>query len=406
MPLPMTITLSVRTRALLLALFALMPPAIAARAAASDCAPAGQWVRLDERGPHAIPSDRYLAELSRKQVVLLGENHESAEHHRWQLHTVSALYALHPDLVLGFEMFPRRVQPVLDEWTAGKLSERELLARSEWGKVWGFDPQLYLPVFHFARMHRIPMVALNIDRALVRRIGEQGWSGVPAEAREGIGDPAPPSEAYLAALHESWLEHLPQTHPARKASTSAPDLRDPEFLHFVDGMLAWDRAMAEGIAARLQDRPRLVVALLGSGHIRDAYGVPHQLRALGVRDVAVLLPWDAQEACDALKPGVADAVFGTDVPAVAEAAQRPRLGVVLETGANGVAVREVMRGSIAERAGMLAGDVLTEVAGRTVGEASDVVGAVQRQAPGTWLPLTVRRGERLVELVARFPPAP
>jgi S1-C subfamily serine protease len=55
---------------------------------------------------------------------------------------------------------------------------------------------------------------------------------------------------------------------------------------------------------------------------------------------------------------------------------------------------------------MLAGDVLTEVAGRTVGEASDVVGAVQRQAPGTWLPLTVRRGERLVELVARFPPAP
>jgi uncharacterized iron-regulated protein len=401
----MTMSLSVRARGLV-ALFALLQPGIAAHANASDCAPTGRWVKLDDGGPHVVPGERYLAELSRKQAVLLGENHESAEDHRWQLHTISALYALNPDMALGFEMFPRRVQAVLDDWTAGRLDEREFLSRSEWSKVWGFDAQLYLPVFHFARMHRVPMVALNIDRSLVRRIRDQGWSSVPADAREGIGEPAPPSETYLTALHESWLQHLPDQHPARKASGSPPDLRDPEFIRFVDSMLAWDRAMADGIAARLQGGPRLVVALMGSGHVQNGNGVPHQLRALGVRDVAVLLPWDAQQGCDRLKPGLADAVFGTDAPAATPTSDRPRLGVALEQAANGVAVREVVRGSIAERAGVRSGDVLTQVAGRAVAETGDVVAAVQRQAPGTWLPLTVKRGDQLLELVARFPPAP
>jgi S1-C subfamily serine protease len=130
------------------------------------------------------------------------------------------------------------------------------------------------------------------------------------------------------------------------------------------------------------------------------------LRALGVRDIAVLLPWDAQQDCDQLKPGLADAVFGTVAPATPPSPDRPRLGVALERGASGVAVREVVRGSIAERAGVRAGDVLMQVAGRAVAETDDVVAAVQRQAPGTWLPLTVKRGDQLVELVARFPPAP
>jgi S1-C subfamily serine protease len=99
-------------------------------------------------------------------------------------------------------------------------------------------------------------------------------------------------------------------------------------------------------------------------------------------------------------------VFGLEAPAPAPQSERPRLGIVLDQNVQGVAVREVVKGSIAEQAGLRAGDVLTQVAGRSVGETADVVAAVQRQAPGTWLPMTVKRGEQLVELVARFPPMP
>ena len=133
-----------------------------------------------QREPRAL-----LAELATRPVVLLGESHDNAEHHRWQLHTIAALHALQPNLVLGFEMFPRRVQKALDEWVAGELSEEEFLKRSEWNRVWGFDARLYMPIFDFARMHRVPMIALNVDRDLVARVGERGWAGIPEPRARG-----------------------------------------------------------------------------------------------------------------------------------------------------------------------------------------------------------------------------
>ncbi|HSW33010.1 MAG TPA: ChaN family lipoprotein, partial [Steroidobacteraceae bacterium] len=129
-------------------------------------------------------------------IVLLGESHDSHEHHRWQLQVITALHSRHPELVIALEMFPRRVQPALDRWVAGEVDEAEFLRSSEWRQVWSFDPALYLPIFHFARMNRIPMVALNVDPALAREIGSAGFDAVPAQRREGVSKPAPALPAY------------------------------------------------------------------------------------------------------------------------------------------------------------------------------------------------------------------
>ena len=334
--------------------------------------------------------------------MLLGETHDNAEHHRWQLHTIAAIHARQPNLVLGFEMFPRRVQKILDQWSAGELTEEQFLARSEWAGVWGYDPQLYLPIFHFARMHRIPMLALNVDRSLVRRVGSAGWAAVPPSEREGVSEPAPPNPAVLPFLYDAYREHLPQDQRP-KGEPTAEDLRNPEFLRFVESMQLWDRAMAQAIAERLatQQAP-LVIGILGSGHLRNGHGVPHQLRSLGVDGAAVLLPWDVKDDCNRLVSGLADLVFGIEDQAAA-AAERPRLGVMLDQRAEGLTILEVVKGSIAESAGAKAGDVIQSVAGLPVKDAGTVISAVQRQAPGTWLPLTVQRGQQSLELVARFP---
>ncbi|MEK6736084.1 MAG: ChaN family lipoprotein, partial [Pseudomonadota bacterium] len=120
----------------------------------TDCVPLGSWV-IPGKGQAGNP--QVIAEAAKKSIVLLGETHINADHHRWQLQTLAALHAIRPNMVIGFEMFPRRVQKVLDQWIAGKLTEREFLAASEWDSVWNTDADLYLPLFHFARMNRIPM---------------------------------------------------------------------------------------------------------------------------------------------------------------------------------------------------------------------------------------------------------
>jgi uncharacterized iron-regulated protein len=329
-------------------------------------------------------------------VVLLGETHDEVEHHRWQLSVVAALLGGGRDLVLGFEAFPRRVQPVLDRWVAGGLNEAVFLEEVGWREVWGFDPGLYLPLFHLARLHRVPMVALNVERGFVARVGREGWEAIPAAERHGLGNPAPATDAYLDELAASYARHGP--------SEGSTGRDNPGFRRFVDAQLAWDRAMAEALAAaRARAGAPLVVGIVGSGHLRHRHGVPRQLADLGIADAAVLLPVDLPHGCGELAPGLADAVFALMPPSMPPArgpAPGPRLGVTLEDGAR---VAGVVPGSIAEVAGLRVGDVVIQAAGVAVGTGADLVGIVRRQAPGTWLPLVLEREGLTVEAVAKFP---
>jgi uncharacterized iron-regulated protein len=235
-------------------------------------------------------------EAAMRTVVLLGEQHDSAADHAWQLATIVRLYAANPGLVLGFEMFPRAAQPVLDRWVAGRLSEGDFLARTDWAHVWGFPPALYLPIFRFARDHRIPMLALNVSHRLVHLVAQKGWDAVPDAEREGVGTPAPPGAAYRASLADAMSGH------------GGPPMTPERLQHFIEAQLVWDRAMAEAVAAQRARAPsRLVVALIGAGHVENRYGVPRQLTALGIADVSVLVP--AHHVCVPFAPHYADAVY-------------------------------------------------------------------------------------------------
>ncbi len=274
------------------------PPPVGA-AQAGRRAPVGGWVdpATGEK------RDDALAALAERGVVLLGESHDEAEHHRWQLHTIAALFGRRPAMVLGFEMFPRRVQPALDRWSKGELDEAAFLSEVDWPRIWGFAAEFYLPLFHFARMHRLPMLALNVDRATNRRVAARGFAAAPSAEREGVGDPAPASSSYRARLFD-WFKRHP-------GAGEAPRADSEPFERFVRAQLFWDRAMAEAIAGARRDARRpLVVAVLGSGHVEYGDGVARQLAALGVTDVASALPWRADEDYPADRPRIADLLFG------------------------------------------------------------------------------------------------
>ncbi len=383
-------------------LAAAVAAAQAAGTAAEVCVPPGQW--LDPARNSRLGDADLIAGMAKRPVVLLGEVHTSAEHHRWQLHTIAALHGRNPNMVLGFESFPRSVQPALDAWTRGGLSEERFLKESRWDEVWRFDAGLYMGLFQFARLHRIPMVALNVDQALIKRIRKDGWPAVPVDAREGVDDPAPAADAYLDFLARAYRDH-------DDADTEMPDRDDPAFRRFVQAQITWDRAMAQALAAARRGGGRpLVVGIVGLGHTEYGWGIPRQLADLGVTGTAVLVPWDAGRACSELArpggPAVADAVFGLAAHAGAAAPQRPKLGVLIGDGDGGVRVKKVIEGSVAEAAGLAPDDLIREAAGVAVSKTSDLIAIVRRQAPGTWLPLRVRRGAETVDIVARFPPKP
>ncbi|MEB3168809.1 MAG: ChaN family lipoprotein [Synechococcaceae cyanobacterium] len=319
---------------------------------------------------------RLQAEAPRLDALLLGEIHTSAADHAWQLETLKALSERRPRLALGLEMVPTVRQPALDRYSAGLSDEATFLQEVGWAEVWGHDPALYLPILRWARTRGVPLLALNVEPRVVRRVRREGLAAVPSAQREGIGEPAPLGPAYRARLEQSWRGH---------GGTVAADLE-----RFLDSQALRDRAMAERIAAaHRRDPGRLVVALIGRGHLEGDDGVPRQLRDLGLARTAAALRPERPPACAAAPAGA-------------------RLGAYLESAEGAVWVRRVAPGSAAEAAGLQPGDRIVAVNGETVERAGQVILRVANHAGSAPLRLTIERAGRTRQLVVRLatPPAP
>lgn len=396
--------------ALLLTLMSsLLAPLVAAANDDAQCVKRGEWRVPGQSDVVSVSS--LFSKAASSSAVLLGELHTSAEHHRWQLHSLAALHSHNPKLVIGFEMFPRSVQGTLDRYISGELSDQQLLEAVEWPVIWNFPPEYYLPLFQFARMHQLPMIALNVQRSLVSDVARTGWAQIPAEQREGVTDPAEASTAYIESLRQVFASHQ---QPASQAedSTRASEGDEPDdkqveaFERFVEAQLTWDRAMAQAISEALQARPDgyTVVGVIGRGHLEYGHGVPHQLNDLGIDDNMVLLPFDESEPCSPPAMNLAYAVFGVTPQPDPPVAAKPRLGVLIrDADEAGVLVDKVVDDSVAAEAGLKPLDVILQAAGVPTDNTAQLIEIIGRQAPGTWLPLSVKRGTETMDIVARFP---
>lgn len=360
-----------RTAALVLSTLLSGLPAPAAPAPAAPACQAGLAAA-------ALQQQELQRQSAQLAVLLLGEIHTSRDDHAWQLRTLQTLHSQRR-LTLALEMIPAARQGVLDRFNRGELDEAGLLREVDWPAVWGHDPTLYLPLLRWVRQQGVPLLALNAEPALVRRVRRQGLAAIPAAEREGIGAPAAASPAYRRRLEASWRGHQ-AFGPA--STTSSSDLK-----RFIESQLLRDRAMAEQLAAaHRRDPERLLVALIGVGHLQGGDGVPQQLQALGLGMGQQLSLQRPALPADCSPPP-----------------PQARLGALLESDAGGVWVRQVAPGSAAEAAGLRPGDRILRLNGRAVQRAGQVIRGVRLHPTGEPLQLTIERAGRRLQLRLRLP---
>jgi uncharacterized iron-regulated protein len=240
-------------------------------------------VRVRAAGVGEIEEAAALDALARRRVVLLGERHDSADDHAWQARVIEGIVARTGRLTVGFEMFPRRAQPALDAFAAGRCDLEAFLVAARWREVWGFEPSLYRGLLELCRDRGLGMLALNVDRPIVTLVGREGWGALPEAERAWLSEAAPAPAAYRRYL----FDVTGGARPDRAAK--APDA--PEFDRFVRAQQVWDRAFACAIANHLaREQEDRVVGLIGRGHLEYGWGTPAQLADFGVNGVAVALP--------------------------------------------------------------------------------------------------------------------
>ncbi|MCX7994012.1 MAG: ChaN family lipoprotein, partial [Fimbriimonadales bacterium] len=144
---------------------------------------------LDTHRRRAINLPEMIRLLEPATFILIGEQHDNAQHHQFQAQVIEELAQAGRSVIVGMEMFDRTKQHPLNLWTLNRLSEAEFIEQSDWKTQWGFDFALYRPIFEVVYRYRLRLVGLNVPRSVVRQTARGGWQSVPESERMGIPDP-------------------------------------------------------------------------------------------------------------------------------------------------------------------------------------------------------------------------
>jgi uncharacterized iron-regulated protein len=212
---------------------------------------------------------RMIDRLARADVVFFGEEHDDPETHRAEAELLEAIGRSGRPVVLSLEMFERDVQPVLDEYLAGHLTERDFLARS---RPWARYTTDYRRLIELAKERHWRVVAANVPRALASAVGRKGLAALDTltvserrnAARENV---CPANDDYHARFRESMRTHSPGSDSGSIAQRS-DSLPAATAERFYLAQCVKDETMAESIVDARVAAPAgaIVVHYTGAFH--------------------------------------------------------------------------------------------------------------------------------------------
>ncbi|MDQ7836143.1 MAG: ChaN family lipoprotein [Humidesulfovibrio sp.] len=319
-------------------------------------------------GGDPLAPEAFRQRAAGADYILVGESHGNPCDHEAEARVITILahaaLGSGPQVVVGLEMAPATLNPVLAEFSAGGFPPEDLEKRLDWKTNWGHPFAKYLPVFRAVRDWKLPVYGLNVPPGVIRRLSAAALANataadpvasLPPEDRALL--PAriiPPAPEQLDFLHEVMGSH-PGKAKGRKGESAVDPRREARFLLIQS---VWDSAMAEQAVRARKATGRPVVVLAGSAHVEGGLGIARRIAAFdpGAK-VLLVSPWRGGEF------DKADAQVRVYCPESFES----RMGMTLETRPFGegfeVVVTNVRRGSIAEGAGLRPGDLVTRAGG-------------------------------------------
>jgi hypothetical protein len=241
----------------------------------------------------AVSVDQAADALKNYDVVFLGELHDHIANHLAEMALLRALKTRTPAVALSMEQFERDVQPVVDDYLAGRIGEESLKSK---GRAWDNYAEAYRPLVEYAKDHALSVIAANAPASLVRCVGREGagfLTGLPAAKRgwaaaELHTQDGPYKQKFLAFLSGD------AAHGGAAEGETAKAAAERSFA----AQVTRDDTMAESIANYLRDNPgHMVVHVTGAFHVEDRLGTIERLKTRAPNlKIALVLPFETDDA--------------------------------------------------------------------------------------------------------------
>lgn len=223
------------------------------------------------------------AKAEAADLVLIGEVHDKPAVHDLQLSIIRSLQKKKQPMAIGLEVMQSDSQQQLDDWVSGKMTEEQF--QPVFAQNWTYDWRLYRDIFIFARDNKIPLIALNVPREIVKKVSRQGYKALSEEEIKSL---PPGTNADLDNTHTAFLKRAFQ--PLFKSVSNGR-----VFEYFCEAQTLRNSSMAMTVAQYVKRHPKTkIVVLAGIWHaVKNA--IPEQLDRNGNRMSSVVIMPEIQE---------------------------------------------------------------------------------------------------------------
>jgi uncharacterized iron-regulated protein len=243
-------------------------------------------------------------------IVFFGEQHDDPETHFAEFALLEGIGRRRNHVVVSLEMFERDVQPMLDDYLAGRMSEADFLATSRPWPAYATD---YRPLIMLARARGWPVIAANVPRPIASAVSRKGLAALdtlsPASRSWAAREFSCPHDAYYTRFAAEMTGHSAGGGPPTATdSVQMAAMTD----RFYEAQCVKDETMGESIARALAraGSDGIVVHFNGAFHTDFRQGTAARAlrRATGARVVVIT----AVPSSDPLTAPMGDALVRAD----------------------------------------------------------------------------------------------
>ena len=202
---------------------------------------------------------RLWKSISSADVVYFGEVHNNQSNHEYELQLVKSMLAHHLRIAVGWEMFARNNQPLLDQFNRRQISLAQLLDQSGFRKSWGVYSPVYAKILATTSANGVPNVGLNAENRLVHRVAMGQTLNQAEQSQIPAGYKVRP-EAF-----DNFVNLL----------GDHPGMATADLHRYFAAQNIWDQTMADSIVEFHRQNPETkILVLAGRAHVQGGFGVP------------------------------------------------------------------------------------------------------------------------------------